>query len=256
VFPFDALIDRFQPKRPTPPRAVAGYRFLIGSSLLGLGISLLAVIITAVVGQWWNCAIVATFGAGLALLLAFARAGASLAALSNGAFCLLAAFFASAALLTTQLHWSQLQWLALLPIVAMLNEGDHLHPSRRQRAKRLLVGAGIAMILAGVVVMANRQGWTLGEAEVPQGFLSDISSLSDSLLFIASVAGLLWVHHEAAHRAHEELLLLQSMLQVCAWCRRIHDADAGWIPMEQFMARQASARLTHGICPDCVRKHP
>lgn len=232
-----------------------GYRFLIGSSLLGLFVATAAVTITALAQQWLNSAIVAAFGLGLAVLLASARTGASLSALRNGAFALLAAFFVAVSLLTTELHFSQLQWLALLPIIAMLNEGEPFGGNRPQLVKRLAIGSFIAMLLAAGIVVASRSGWTMGATSLASGTLgSDLNHLSDSMLFIVSVAGLLWIHHQASHRAQEELMLLRSMMQLCAWCRRIHDSDEGWIPMEQYVARRASAHLTHGICPDCMSK--
>lgn len=254
---FDNLIDRFHPVRPLSPQGVLGYRFLIGSSLLGLGIAAVAVFITALTQQWMNSVAVGVFGLGLAILLGFARGGASLSALSNGAFALLAAFFVGAALLTAELHFSQMQWLALLPMIAMLHEDESAGSTRARLVKRLVSGSLVAMLLAAVIVVANRAGWTMGAADLPPGTLrSDLNQLSDALLFIGSVAGLLWTHQQASQRAQEELTMLRAMLQVCAWCRRIHDSDQGWIAMEQFMARQAAAHLTHGICPDCASRHP
>lgn len=254
---FDALIDRFHPARPLSPQGVLGYRFLIGSSLLGLAVATVAVITAAAAQQWMNSALIATFALGLAALLAAARGGASLSALSNGAFALLAVFFVGATLLPSRLHFSQLQWLALLPIVAMLNHGESMSGNPSRLVKRLIVGVIIAMSLAVALVFASRSGWTMGAAELPAGSVrSDLNHLSDTLLFIVSVAGLLWVHRQALQRAQEELLLLRSMMQVCAWCRRIHDSEEGWVPMEQYMAKRTSARLTHGICPDCMAQHP
>jgi hypothetical protein len=53
------------------------------------------------------------------------------------------------------------------------------------------------------------------------------------------------------------------MLSVCAWCKRIHDAEDGWISMERHLAKNSDMGLTHGICPDCAQtelqgqvKHP
>lgn len=254
---FDSLIDRFHPPRPLSPQGVLEYRFLIGSSLLGLAIAAVAVFTTALAGQWMNSALIATFGLGLAGLLTAARAGASVSALSNGAFTLLAVFFVGASLLPAELHFSQLQWLALLPIIAMLNQGESMSGKPARLVRRLIVGVIIAMSLAAAIVVASRSGWTMGTAELQSGSLgADLNHLSDTLLFIVSVAGLLWVHHQASQRAQEELMLLRSMMQVCAWCRRIHDSEEGWVAMEQYMAKRTSARLTHGICPDCMAQQP
>lgn len=41
------------------------------------------------------------------------------------------------------------------------------------------------------------------------------------------------------------------LLSMCAWCRRVRNADASWSPFEAYLSRHASVRVSHGICPDC-----
>jgi hypothetical protein len=77
---------------------------------------------------------------------------------------------------------------------------------------------------------------------------------SDYVLFVISVTGLLWVYGNALRKAQEELHLLRRMLSVCAWCKRIHDAEDGWIPMERHLEKITDTGLTHGICPDCAQE--
>ena len=71
---------------------------------------------------------------------------------------------------------------------------------------------------------------------------------------VGSIAGLLTIHDVALRKSEVELDMLRSMLSVCAWCRRIHDDDEGWIAMERYMTRHKGASLTHGICPECKAK--
>jgi len=46
------------------------------------------------------------------------------------------------------------------------------------------------------------------------------------------------------------------MLCVCAWCRKMRSDEGAWEESEkQIHARErAGAVVTHGICPECVRK--
>lgn len=46
---------------------------------------------------------------------------------------------------------------------------------------------------------------------------------------------------------------LETLLPVCAWCKKIRDEDGEWTQMETYISRQNSdARFTHGSCPECA----
>lgn len=48
---------------------------------------------------------------------------------------------------------------------------------------------------------------------------------------------------------------LSGLLPLCAWCRRIR-SDAGyWEQLEAYVTSHSDATITHGMCPDCARKH-
>jgi hypothetical protein len=103
-------------------------------------------------------------------------------------------------------------------------------------------------------VVANSRGWTAGvtgDEELVAGVA--LGRLIDFILFALSVAGLMSAHRVAQRRLEEELRLLRTMLSVCAWCRRVHDADDGWIPPDHYIVRHGDHTLSHGMCPDCER---
>ena len=45
------------------------------------------------------------------------------------------------------------------------------------------------------------------------------------------------------------------MIPVCSWCQRVRDEAGCWAPMEGGLMADASAALTHGVCPECAHKH-
>ena len=73
-----------------------------------------------------------------------------------------------------------------------------------------------------------------------------------TVLFVATVvvATTLWVFRR--------LRILESFVQVCAWCRKVNVED-DWVSFEQYLQRELDVKSSHGICPSCrasAIKHP
>ena len=54
-----------------------------------------------------------------------------------------------------------------------------------------------------------------------------------------------------SYRAFRRIEYLQSLVVMCAWCRRVRAGDE-WLAVEQFLERQHNAHTTHGICESCA----
>jgi len=52
-----------------------------------------------------------------------------------------------------------------------------------------------------------------------------------------------------------EVHQLSGLLPICAWCKRIRDDEGNWQQIESYITVHSEADFTHGICPDCARKH-
>lgn len=50
-------------------------------------------------------------------------------------------------------------------------------------------------------------------------------------------------------RALEDFRAIEQLLQMCAWCRSVHNADGSWSDLHAYVAQ--SVPVTHGICPSC-----
>jgi hypothetical protein len=60
------------------------------------------------------------------------------------------------------------------------------------------------------------------------------------------------------HRILEQqraIRVLQGMLPICAFCKKIRDDDGQWRQLESFITERSSARFSHTFCQDCARKH-
>lgn len=59
---------------------------------------------------------------------------------------------------------------------------------------------------------------------------------------------------EEMERALEAVKTLEGLFPICAWCRRIRDDQGYWNQIEEYLAKQKGARVSHGICPECMEK--
>jgi DNA-binding response OmpR family regulator len=48
---------------------------------------------------------------------------------------------------------------------------------------------------------------------------------------------------------------LESVIPICAHCRRLRDDRDAYLPMEEYFAKRAAVQFSHGVCPDCAREH-
>jgi hypothetical protein len=47
---------------------------------------------------------------------------------------------------------------------------------------------------------------------------------------------------------------LQSLLPVCAWCKKVRNDSGYWYQIEKYITANSRTKITHGICPDCQEK--
>jgi len=48
--------------------------------------------------------------------------------------------------------------------------------------------------------------------------------------------------------------LLQGLLPICCYCKRIRDDQNYWQQVDTYIADHSEAQFTHGICPECRDK--
>jgi hypothetical protein len=53
------------------------------------------------------------------------------------------------------------------------------------------------------------------------------------------------------YRAFRRIAYLESLIVMCAWCRRVR-SSGDWVIVEEFLERQHRSRTTHGICESCA----
>jgi uncharacterized PurR-regulated membrane protein YhhQ (DUF165 family) len=48
---------------------------------------------------------------------------------------------------------------------------------------------------------------------------------------------------------------LSRLLPICAICKKIRDVNGDWHEVERYIASHSKTEFSHGICPECARRH-
>lgn len=56
-------------------------------------------------------------------------------------------------------------------------------------------------------------------------------------------------------RALDEVKTLRGILPICAYCKKVRTEPEMWVPLENYIRKHSEAEFSHGVCPDCLRKH-
>ena len=52
-----------------------------------------------------------------------------------------------------------------------------------------------------------------------------------------------------------EVKKLKGLLPICSFCKRIRDDKGYWNQIESYIHQHSEAEFSHGICPECAKKH-
>ncbi|MCK6473509.1 MAG: response regulator transcription factor [Planctomycetes bacterium] len=48
--------------------------------------------------------------------------------------------------------------------------------------------------------------------------------------------------------------ILQGLLPMCAWCKKVRNDSHYWQQVETYISEHSDIRFTHCICPDCLKR--
>lgn len=61
--------------------------------------------------------------------------------------------------------------------------------------------------------------------------------------------------NDELEKAFKEIKVLQGLIPICSYCKKIRD-DAGlWQQMETYIMKHSDASFTHGVCEPCAKKY-
>lgn len=77
---------------------------------------------------------------------------------------------------------------------------------------------------------------------------------ADTAVDIAVLTGFSLLLERVLHQ-QREIRLLQGMLPICGFCKRIRDQGGHWNQLESYISRHSEARFSHTLCDECTAKH-
>ena len=55
--------------------------------------------------------------------------------------------------------------------------------------------------------------------------------------------------------ALSKVKLLQGLIPICSYCKKIRDDKNYWQQVEAYIVRHSEARFSHSVCPECYTNH-
>jgi len=55
--------------------------------------------------------------------------------------------------------------------------------------------------------------------------------------------------------ALDQIKTLKGLVPMCASCKKIRDDEGYWQEVEAYMMEHSEMEFSHGLCPDCLKKH-
>ncbi len=59
---------------------------------------------------------------------------------------------------------------------------------------------------------------------------------------------------EVIEEMKKQMRILQGLVPMCLNCHRVRESDGSWHALDQYIAKHTEAGISHGLCPDCVKK--
>jgi hypothetical protein len=121
--------------------------------------------------------------------------------------------------------------------------------TRRGVSRRMLALESVGFLLIVAIIWMDElfdlPHLMFGTAPTPVQWSEGVL---ESLLTLAVGATVVTI----SYRAFRRIEYLESLIVMCAWCRRVRSAGE-WLRVEEFLERQHQSRTSHGICEGCAK---
>lgn len=109
----------------------------------------------------------------------------------------------------------------------------------------LVIGGVLAMVLP-IVHLALE--WNISK---PWSSEDSIVNAAIRIITFSLISFLVYY----VNRQRKRLKVLQGFLPICSFCKKIRTQEGNWEQMESYITHHSQAEFSHGLCPECARKH-
>jgi GAF domain-containing protein len=106
--------------------------------------------------------------------------------------------------------------------------------------------------------LVNQQGLAVGTLCAMDRKPRELSAQQTKAMqaLVRQVMALLEFRRVSLHLADalNHIKMLQGLLPMCAWCKRVRDDEGYWDQVEAYFHKNTGVDFTHGICPECLEK--
>lgn len=108
--------------------------------------------------------------------------------------------------------------------------------------------------------------WALPLSLLPLAHVANVAWTLPSATYVAAISAVVripvlaaiawWIATvaESQRALSRELELLEGLLPICSYCKKIRDDAGDWQVVEKYIADRTAATFTHGICDSCLAK--
>lgn len=111
-------------------------------------------------------------------------------------------------------------------------------------------GLGFAVVMPIIRLYFYVGVWTI-HIEVFNSVLNAMIRIT----VLAAFALLIDRTSEQTRKLSQRVRVLEGILPVCSFCKKIRDKQGHWFSMEQFITERSEAQFSHGFCPECGERH-
>jgi hypothetical protein len=90
---------------------------------------------------------------------------------------------------------------------------------------------------------------------LPWGFSISVANAAIRIAMLISYALLIAYIAKQKKELEREVDMLEGILPVCSFCKKIRDEQDVWHPIENYITERSEAVFSHGLCPECEEKH-
>ncbi|MFC1551036.1 DUF3365 domain-containing protein [Candidatus Latescibacterota bacterium] len=106
-----------------------------------------------------------------------------------------------------------------------------------------------------VLALSHLIFWVLGLGAIATASLSIKSRIDERQKAIDTLEENVNIRTAELQKALDEVKTLKDIIPICCHCKKIRTDEGIWEQIEIYISNNLDSDFSHGICPDCMKKH-